>query len=115
MKHTLSACLLPLGLTLAGCAVDPTTGAVDLTTPAPITAATLRADIAEGQLICSAGPSTVAMFSTTGAAILAKGAPKAVVDTVCGLIGSVAVSPAGAPVGSVSVTLPPSLTVPLKS
>ena len=106
MKHL----LLPIAaaLSLAGCA----NGAAPTV---PVSAGTLRTYVAEGQLLCAAGPATLAMFAPSGAAILAKGATKAAVDAVCGAINSVAVSPAGAPVGSVTVALPPSVTIPLRA
>lgn len=113
MKNILLAGLATLAL--AACAQNPTTGAAEITSVAPVSATTLRSVIAEGQLLCSAGPATVAMFSTSGAAILAKGATKSAVDAVCAILGAVAVSPVGAPVGTVSVALPPSLVIPLKS
>lgn len=113
MRNTLIAGLAMLALT--ACTQSPTTGAAEITSTAPVSATTLRSVIAEGQLLCSAGPATVAMFSTSGAAILAKGATKKAVDAVCAILGSVAVSPAGAPVGSVSVVLPPSISIPLRA
>ena len=97
MKKTLVAWLVLLGL--AGC-----------------TASQVQTAVAEGQLICANGPTAVAMFSTTGAAILAQGATKKAVTDVCSLIGGVAVSPpAAGGVQSVTVALPPSISIPLKS
>jgi hypothetical protein len=72
--------------------------------------------VKEGQLVCAVGPTMVAMMSTSGAAILAQGATKLAVDTVCGLINGIAVSPPNfgvAPV--VTVALPPTVNIPLKS
>ncbi len=115
MKHLMLATLALSVVSLSACAVDPATGQMTFSKPVPVSADTLRADIAEGQLLCQAGPGTVAMFSASGAAILAKGATKVAVDTVCGILGSVAVSPVGAPVGSVTVALPASLSIPLKT
>lgn len=97
MKNTLAAGLLALGL--AGC-----------------TAQQVQTAISEGQLICAVGPTAVSMSSTTGAAIMAKNATKKDVDATCKLIGGIAVSPpvAGG-VQSVTVALPASISIPLKS
>ena len=102
---------LPLLATLSALALAACTPG----TTAPVGAGTLRTYVAEGQLLCAAGPATLAMFAPSGAAILAKGAAKAAVDAVCATINSVAVSPSGAPVGSVTVALPASVVVPLRS
>lgn len=112
MKHVILAGLATLSL--AACTLTPNGGA-QLSTSAPVSADKLRTYVAEGQLLCSAGPGIVAMFSNSGAALLAKGATKAAVDTACGLINGVAVSPQGAPTGAVLVTLPSTLAIPLKS
>jgi hypothetical protein len=102
MKHAiLGAC----ALALAACSATSTV---------PVSATTVRTYVAEGQLLCAAGPAALAMFAPSGAAILAKGAAKAAVDAVCGAINSVAVSPSDAPVGAVTVLLPPSVTIPVK-
>ncbi len=103
MKYAiLGAC----ALALAACTTTPTV---------PVSANTVRTYVAEGQLLCAAGPAALAMFVPSGAAILAKGATKAAVDAVCAAVNSVAVSPSGAPVGTITVTLPPTVSIPLRS
>lgn len=96
MKKTLVAGLAALAL--AGC-----------------TASQVQTAVSEGQLVCAVGPTAVAMSSTSGAAILAQGATKQAVNDVCGLIGGIAVSPPASGVQSVTVALPPSILIPLKS
>ena len=96
MKHL----LLPLAaaLSLAACST-----------------AQLGRAVQDGQLVCAVGPTVVAMSSTSGAAILARGATKTAVDSVCALIAGIAVSPPGGSVPSVTVALPPTITIPLRS
>ena len=79
------------------------------------TAAQVGNVVQEGQLVCAVGPTVVSMSSTSGAAILARGATQEAVSAVCGLIRGIAVSPPGTPVPSVSVALPPSITIPVRS
>jgi hypothetical protein len=78
------------------------------------TAAQVNRVVVDGQLVCAVGPTVVAMAYPSGAAVLAKGAPKAYVDAVCGVIGGVAVSPPGAAVPTVTV-VPPVVVIPLRS
>ena len=94
------AALLALGL-LAGC-----------------TSAQVTTSLQDGQLACAAGSAVVAMQAVgagnTTTAILAKGASSSAVQSVCGLISGVAVSPPAAGVaGTVTVSLPPSVKIPL--
>ena len=96
MKHILLACTV--ALSLAAC-----------------TTAQVGTAVQEGQLVCAVGPTVVSLSSTSGAAILAKGATKQAVDAVCALISGIAVSPPGAPIPSVTVALPPSITIPVRS
>ena len=81
------------------------------------TLATAQQVVADGQLVCQVGPAAFEMLDPSGAAILAKGATKSAVDTVCGAVNGVAtalpnvsVQPAG-----LVVQLPPSVTIPLKA
>ena len=86
------------------------------TTQVSRTLATADQVIADGQLVCKIGPTVVAMLAPSGAEILAKGASKSAVDTVCGLVNGAAVAlPAASvqPAGLV-VALPRSVTIPLK-
>ena len=106
---TLGACVSMLAL--VACQQDPATGGATLAYTPPVTAGTVRTYVNEGQLLCNG----LAMFNGTGAAILAKGAAKASVDAVCSIVGAVAVSPEGGVKGTATVTLPSSLTIPLKS
>ena len=93
---------------LAGCA-SPVTSPVS----APVTTSTAARDLAPAQQV---GPMAFQMLDPAGAALLAKGAAKSAVDTVCGAVGGVAtalqdvtVTPAG-----ITVQLPPSVTIPTK-
>ncbi len=81
------------------------------------TLATAQQVVSDGQLVCQVGPTAFAMLDPAGAEILAKGAAKSAVDQVCAAVNgaavalpNVSVQPAG-----VVVTLPPSLTIPLKT
>ena len=96
MKHILLS--LTAALSLAAC-----------------TATQVGTAVQDGQLVCAVGPMVVSLSSTSGAAILAKGATKAAVDAVCALISGIAVSPPGTPIPSVTVALQPSITIPVRS
>ena len=95
-------------LTLAGCANTP-----------GFTSTTIGTALADGQLACAAGSAVVAMQAVNGSQIspvLAKGASSAAVKATCALISGVAVAPpANGVAGSVTVTLPPSVSIPLKA
>ena len=80
------------------------------------TAAQMQTAITDGQLVCQVGSAYQAMRAASGQAILAKGAPAAAVQQVCGLVGGAAVAlPSGATPAAVTIALPPSLTIPLAS
>jgi hypothetical protein len=75
---------------------------------------TVQTAIADGQLVCQVGAAYQAMQTAAGKPILAKGATATAVQTVCGLIGGAAVAlPTGTTPASVTVALPPSVTIPL--
>ena len=98
---------LALIASLAGCTA----------TQATRTIATAQQVISDGQLVCKVGPTALAMFDSSGAEILAKGGTKQAVDTVCGIVDGIAVALPNVsvqPAGLV-VTLPPSVTIPLKN
>lgn len=114
--HSIRLAYIAALLALGGC-----TGLIPT---APVTQATAahalatgQQIVAEGNLICQVGPTMFQMIDPSGAAILAKGAPKAAVDKVCGSVNGAAVALSNVsvtPAGLV-VALPPSVTIPLKA
>jgi hypothetical protein len=70
------------------------------------TAAQVSTAVADGQLVCTYGPSLAAMVDPSGAAILAKGQTAAFVRAACAAIGGVPTPATGAPVQTVTITPP---------
>jgi hypothetical protein len=70
------------------------------------TASTILAD---GQLVCAAGPTVVKLADLAGQPVLAKGASSSFVRSACAVISGIAVSPPAPGTSIPTVTINPAL------